>query len=161
MIDNEKRSTDKDMPLGTALTRTTEGVGARHKQTVPDITIGGYLDICSISDSAFTAKIRKIDPRLQQLREMGIGKTWLRVADVVGFEAFMGIWMILGEDESIRIRIPPYSKFRRYQRNQLIKDLSEKGLRCDQIKKFIKKQLCEDVSIRHIDRICAKGKIDK
>ena len=160
MDDDDKRSSINEMHLDTpSTTEAPTGVGGRHKQSQPPVGVGGYLDICNISDFSFTATIRKVDPRLQELKDMGIGNTWLRIAEVVGFEAFMGIWMILGEDESIRIRMPPFSKYQRFQRNQLIKRMADEGLRREQIKKNIKKILCEDVSLRHIERICAKSKI--
>ena len=163
MHDDDKRNSNKEMHLVKPSSKKDElGVGGRHKQSQPTSEVGRYLDICKISDFAFTATIRKIDPRLETLRDMGIGSTWLRIAEVVGYEAFMGIWMILGEEKDyVRVRMPAYSKYLRYQRNQLIKKLSGEGLRSDQIKKYIKRNLCEDVSIRHIDRICFKSKIKR
>jgi len=162
MSDDEKRSTDKEVHLVNSNNKPcTQGVGGRHRESQSPFEVGGYLDICNISDFDFTATIRKNDPRIKQLIEMGIGKEWVRYASIAGYEAFIALWVVIGKDESVRVRMPPFSKFRRFQRNQLIKQLSAEGLRTDQIKKHIKKHLCEDVSLRHIDRICAKSKIKK
>ena len=162
MSDDDKRSSDNEIdtqPLDALADQV--GVGARHKESQPPIDVGRYLDICKICDSDFTEILRKTDPRIEQLRDMGIGKIWIRFATVAGYEAFMALWVIIGKDESIRIRMPPFSKYKRFQRNQRIRELFELGVRRELIKKDIKKTLCEDVSLRHIDRLCAKCKVDK
>lgn len=160
MPDDEKRNSLPGMistPPGD--NNAQGGVGARHKASQPPVGVGEYLDICSISDSDFTASIRKNDPRIKSLRDMKIGATWVRIAEEIGFEAFMGLWKILGQDESTRIRMPPYTKWARYQRNLLIKQLASDGYRSDQIKQRVKRELCEDVSLRHIARILEKSKV--
>ena len=121
MQDNEKRSSDELIPGSD---HHQARVGGRHKQRPWSLEGGGYPDICSISAVDFTAKVRKSDPRLQELREVGVSEKWVDLACIIGFEAFIGVWMYLGGDESYRIRGPPYSKYAKFRRNQLIRRLA-------------------------------------
>jgi len=162
MPDDEKRNSVHGM-ISTAPGGSDDqtGVGARHRESQPPAGVGGYLDICSISDSGFMANLRKNDPRIKSLRDMKIGTTWIEIAEDIGFENFMAVWRRLGQDESTRIRMPPYTKWVRYQRNQFIKQLASEGYRSEQIKRRVKRELCEDVSLRHIARILEKSKVKR
>jgi len=162
MSDNEKRSTDKEIHLVPPLTSSNAaGVGARHSDSLPLDGVGGYLDICSISRSSLLAELRKNDSRLQDLKDMGLSHHLLKIAEAIGYEAFITLWLMVGGEEPIRMRMPPISKYRRFQRNRLIKKLAAEGMRRSQIKKYIKKNLCEDVTRRHIDRLCSKFKVNQ
>ena len=156
MSDNEKRSSDDLIP-GPIDER--QGVGGRHRESTRPQEGGGYPDICSISGSDFTARIRKTDPRLQELRDMGIGETWLEIAELIGFESFVVMWMHLGGETSVRIRIPPYSKYLKFLRNELIRQLSRDGETVHNIRRRVRSDLREDVSERHIARIISGDKI--
>ena len=158
---NESRSSNNEMTAVTPGTGRPDGAGARHEPITPPDWGGEYLDICDISDFDFTAKIRKNDPRIKALRDMGIGEKWLRIADTIGYESFMAVWKILSEDDINKVRVPKFSTYQRFYRNQIIKWLISNGMRYDQIRKYIKKNLREDVSLRHIYRIGDKVKVSK
>lgn len=100
------------------------------------------------------------DPRLEELREMGLQRIWLEVAEKIGVDAFLAVWRILDSDQtsienSGRLMVPirAYSTYMRYQRNRYVESLSEMGLTPPQIRQKLKEQLCEQISIRHISRL--------
>jgi len=163
MNDDDKRSSNKEVHLVKPSSKTDQlGVGGRHKQSQPSFEVGGYLDICNISDFDFLASTRKSDPRIKALHDMYVGEEWIQFAEIVGYESFMVLWMKFGEENNSKcLYVPTLSKYVRYQRNLLILKLFDEGYRSNQIKKHIKRELCEDISIRHIDRICLKSKMKR
>jgi len=148
-----------------------KGVGARHKDLDAPTEGGGYLDTCSDSDLALLKKIAPPgDPRLNMLHELGLADHWLKIADLVGFDHFMTMWMILDEPNVYassrerkrrRIHVPQYSKFMRFCREKIIIDLSNKGKKPHLIHKILLKDMRERVSVRHIERIIKNSNIDK
>ena len=91
---------------------------------------------------------------------MGVGSDWVRVAEIIGVEAFLGLWSLLGRDYSYRIRVPTYSRFRKFQRNKRIKELAANGHQPTSIQHLIIGEFREKISIRHIDRITTGNKIE-
>jgi len=168
MPSNRKRSSDHEM--GPCLGRH-QGVGGRQQGEGAPGTGGGYQDIYNQSNAPLGAlkKSRggpEIDPRISELREMGLSHRWIEVAEAIGVEAFLRMWSILDRDnlrspserECIRVWIPQMRRYFRYQRNKLIQSLT-----CDQVPKIeiqriIKAELGEHISIRHIDRIASRGR---
>jgi hypothetical protein len=53
--------------------------------------------------------------------------------------------------------VPRFSTYERYQRNRWIRALAASGMKAAQIRAAIARELCEYVSIRHIDRVIASG----
>jgi len=148
-----------------------EGVGGRLENANIPTEGGGYLDTCSNSELALLKKIAPPgDPRLNMLHDIGLADHWIKIADLVGFDHFMTMWMILDEPNVYassrerkrrRIHVPQYSKFMRFCREKIIVDLSNKGKKPHLIHKILLKDMCERVSVRHIERIIKNSNIDK
>lgn len=142
-----------------------QGVGGRQKGMAPPSGGGEYLDICSNSRTSFEA-LKKIarDPRLDELSDMGLSRHWTQVAEIIGFDAFLSMWESLdgsGRLEDVgggfRVYLPRIKLFNQFQRNRLILGLRDKGKNAKEIKIFIKKELREIISERHVARIMSKG----
>lgn len=137
------------------------GVGGRHPDPATDPRGGGYPDVCT--EPAFGAAAGAArDPRLAELRRIGIRRTWVRIAEDVGFDHFMRIWRRLAEDPQVkdergRVYVPSITQFFRYQRNRLILSLAEEGKEAHEIHRVVADQLCEEVSEKHIQRIVSQG----
>ena len=167
-MSKEKRSSNnKTKRTATQQRDIHKGVGGRRIEKAPGAGGGGYLDICKKSGAAFHVA-GDGDPRLQELMEMGLGALWIRVAHCIGVDRFLTVWEILDEENSnappglrdqVRLRVPLFSRFMRYQRNKLILSLEGEGLPPSEIQRVIKRELCEEVTTRHISRIIEKHKI--
>lgn len=86
------------------------------------------------------------DPRIEDLRAARLGAVWIRVAERVGFEAFMQVWQTLAEspevlDDRSRVYVPCIQKFLAAQRNLLIRDMIAQGMRYAQIRRALQEQL--------------------
>ena len=144
-------------------------VGARHRHTHTPGGGGGYLSTCTKSDFFKNDFEKKCDPRIQELREIGLGKKWLVIAEAIGFDAFMAMWRILDADEyedsmvsseGIRVRVPLFRRYLKFQRNRYILFCVSQGEKsAANLQKEIKKQLGESLSITHILRLMKKGNI--
>ncbi|MBI3140988.1 MAG: hypothetical protein HYZ19_03890 [Rhodocyclales bacterium] len=102
------------------------------------------------------------DPRLDELRRMGLQRVWIDVAEAIGIDAFLTMWRVLDADPMswhndtiLRLRLRPYHSYLRFQRNRYIEALAAQGLRPDEIQVRLQRQLCESVSVRHIQRLVA------
>lgn len=142
------------------------GVGARHKPTPTPARGGGYQQNCTdlkFSEQKTAAKKNR-DPRLSELRNIGVKKVWLDVAEEIGVDAFLAMWRILDADDSSRhkegflqVHLKLYRSFARYQRNRYIEALAAQGLKPPDVQMRLVRQLREQVSLRHISRLaCAR-----
>jgi len=163
----ETRSSIKGMTVND---RPGDGVGGRHENQSTPAGGGGYLDICTALDPYLMKKIAPPhDPRLDLLSDIGLSEHWLKIANLIGFDHFVTMWLIL-DDENIysspqerkrrRIHVPQYRRFQRYCRDQLIIDLASKGKKPHVIHSILINDMCERVSVRHIERTIQKSKID-
>lgn len=168
---NEKRSPEGEsaqlpLPLG----RPGEGVGARQGDPGPQDGGGGYQDVCTVlefqKNSPTSKKSAPRDPRLEEFRRMGLGRVWLQVAEEIGADAFLAVWRILDADPSswhnetiLRVMLRPYRSYLRYQRNRFIEVMVAQGLKPHEIKRRLVRQLGENVSHRHIERLAAMVRI--
>jgi len=152
---------DKDTRPGL----DSAGVGGRQEHRCTPNRGGGYLDICKKSEKAIYEKMLN-DSRIDELKAHGLSDTWIEVAEDIGYDQFIRIWQILdkkninkGHHDNARIRIPIFAQFLKFQRNKYILHLSEIGHSPEEIKNILKKDLCEDLTIRHINRLLLKGTI--
>ncbi|HQS59930.1 MAG: hypothetical protein B7Y56_03235 [Gallionellales bacterium 35-53-114] len=136
------------------------GVGGRQGCTPAPAGGGGYQDICSVLNFDPTTDQKKRDPRLEELRQMGLQRMWLDVAEEIGVDALLKMWRILDQDKSSigddgRLLVPlrSYSTYIRYQRNRYIESLATMGMKPREIQQKLNAQLCEQISIRHISRL--------
>lgn len=126
-------------------TPSQQGVGARHEDALVPQQGGGYLSSCSASGAPLGAaapaagdQLVERDPRIEELRLMGVRPLWVKVADRVGFEAFIEVWRTLSDnqellDERNRITVPTFLTYHWFQRNQVIRSLAGEGLRPSEI----------------------------
>ncbi len=159
---NKERSSSTENDCDCA---PAAGVGGRQKETHTPLTGGGYLDICTEIDSRIE---KNVDPRLDELCDMGLGQLWIHIAKHIGVDAFLFVWQVLDKKnisappgcyDKARIRVPQFSRYIHYQRNKVIVALSNEGLSTKEIQKRIKTDLCEDITVRHIQRIIKRCKI--
>lgn len=134
------------------------GVGARQARPRPSAGGGGYQDVCTGHKSG--KKTTPRDPRLDELRRMGVQRVWVDIAERIGVDAFLVIWRIMDADPTcsvdgtmLRVPLRPYRAYLRYQRNRYIETLADEGLSPREIKARIEQQLGEKLHITHIRRL--------
>jgi len=164
MAEDQKRSrTDVMQPTTPRTPGSGVGVGGRHTHPPTPTEGGGYLDVCTKNDAAPLA-----DPRLAELAEVGLSSIWIRIAASIGVDQFLVVWQILDEvnlegeqRDRVRIRVPLFAKFKRLQRIKLILAYAQAEMPHPDIKKMIKAELGEELTLTHIQRIINKYKIKK
>lgn len=148
-------------PLGSR-----PGVGGRQTDPRPSARGGGYQHECrprrALVRGPGASAIE--DPRIEELRRIGIGRVWLRVAITIGFEAFMSCWQVLASDDAVlddrsRVLVPSPTRYTRYQRNILIKQLDEQGKAPREIVAEIKRLLGEQINENHVQRLLHKLRV--
>lgn len=139
-----------------------QGVGGRQAEPPPPAGGGGYQDTCGFFKFWPAAAPKKRDPRLDELSAMGMPRTWLQVAEAIGFDAFLQMWRILDADESlhednmVKAYLRPYRSYLRFQRNRYIETLAALKVPCATIRDMLKRQLGEEISERHIFNLANK-----
>lgn len=133
------------------------GVGGRQRSAAPARRGGGYPDICTTEGSLVR------DPRLAELREIGLGRHWLRVAEEIGVDNFLATWHILSRDDSVqddcgRVHIPSISTYLRYQRNRVIGTMAADGSTAGEIQQALKERLGYDLTESYIRQLIRKRK---
>lgn len=122
---------------------------------------GGYPDICMPTDAALSAPARAADPRLAELRRVGLPRIWISVAQAIGFDAFVAMWRVLMQgghiDERCRVVVPNYSKYLRFQRNQLVRQLILDGYGVQEIQAQLLQTTGETLSEYHIRRVAQRA----
>jgi len=130
-----------------------DGVGAR--QTDPPLPQdgGGYQDICTTGEPDSGAL------QLRELQRMGLPRFWLDVAAGLGTARFLELWRMLDRPELIeqegrlRITIPRFGLYLRYQRNRYIQELAREGRSAREIQGILKRELGERISKVHVWRL--------
>lgn len=136
------------------------GVGARHTGSPTPDGGGGYLDNCTTLKFGAGAPTPAADPRMAELRAIGLPKMWIDVAEIVGFDAFLRLWRYLDEnptlvvaDGGLGLKLRRYASYLRYQRNSYIERLYMRGKSFREIQVIVKKTFRQSVSKRHLYRI--------
>ena len=129
-----------------------QGVGGRPGAGARSGVGGGYQDICTTTGSIFE------DPRLSDLRALGLGRHWLRVASTIGVDAFLATWHILSQDDSVqddcgRVHIPAISTWQRFQRNRYISTLAAQQWTAGEIRRELRQRLGYDLTEGHIRKL--------
>lgn len=149
------------------------GVGARHSIGADSPRGGEYLNNCALQNFSFSNPApapgdekKRRDPRFDELEKIGIPVVWLRVAERVGFDAWLDVWRMLSDDDSVRhdggARLPKlrcYSAYSRYQRNRYIEALAVQGTPPRLIQEALRKNLREYLDITNIQRISKRSKV--
>jgi len=159
MVESVKRSSRRE----TA--KVSEGVGGRQADSPHSTGGGGYLNVCTVSNFEPDGVQKKRDPRLDELREMGLQRAWVEVGEAIGVDALLEAWQILDRDEfghyaDGRMLVPlrRYSIFLRYQRNRYIEELSRQGMTTREIREKVRGQLGEKLTFNHVWRITKRDK---
>lgn len=147
-----------------------EGVGAR-QEGAPLPPMGGeYLENSTPTNFSKTAPAEKKrrDPRFDELERIGLPAAWLRVAERIGFDAWLEVWRMLSEDERIRhdggARMPKlrcYSAYVRYQRNRYIVSLAQHGIPIRMIQEFVWNGFRERLDFTHVGKIAKRATVRK
>ncbi|MGR2663092.1 hypothetical protein ACUXVY_16035 [Chromobacterium haemolyticum] len=133
----EKRSGMNGIaPVDMVRCKTVKGVGGRHRQGQPLAGGGGYLDDCPFSEFPDGAKKNRArDPRLDDLRRMGMHHSWQRVAEEIGMDAFLVMWRILDAEDQWRhpkggleLTLRRYKSYEHFQRDMYIFQLRQAGV---------------------------------
>jgi predicted phage tail protein len=88
-----------------------------------------------------------------------LSRPWLEVAACIGPRRFLEVWRLLDREELIeqegrlRLSIPRFRQYLRYQRNRYIQALAADGHSAPEIAARLKRQLGERISIKHISRL--------
>ena len=127
----------------------TTGEGVRHSHDHPPPPGGGYLKNYTIFQP-LNQKTNFVDPRLDELRKMGLSAAWQRVASEIGFDNFLKMWRVLDseykfQDEryGLLMNLRRYSSYLRYQRATYILNCHKKGLNYEQITQKTNVAFCE------------------
>lgn len=96
---------------------------------------------------------------------MGINRAWRRAAEAAGFEAFVAVWRVLASDPSVlddrnRICVPAFDTWLRFQRNQVIRELTAQGWSRTMINAKLVEQGCEPINEVHMKRIQKRFKVE-
>lgn len=64
---------------------------------------------------------------------MGLRPIWIKVADAIGYDAFITQWRTMTENEDLldernRVTIASFSTYLKFQRNQVIRSLGATGM---------------------------------
>jgi len=114
----------------------------------------GYLDIYKELESPIQ-KNRARDPRIVQLKKIGMDWRWITIAEQIGFESFIKTWSLISDlfedDRSyVRASIPHVKKLIRFQRDMLIRQLHADGLKVPAIHLAIQRTYSVSISHRTI-----------
>jgi hypothetical protein len=106
------------------------------------------------------------DPRLAELRRMGMQHYWVEVAEAVGVDAFLAMWRIIDRQKSLQldpagsgslVHLRSYDSYLRFQRNRWIECLAEAGVPTKEIRRRVAEQIGENLTERHIYRLRKRG----
>ena len=120
---------------------------------------GGYQDVCKESGALLprAGAGAAADPRLDELRLIGLPQPWPRVARLLGYDTFMLVWQALAtvEDAGTRDRVvlPKLATYLRFQRNQLVRSLAADGLTAEEIREHLLEVHSDAPTESHIRRL--------
>lgn len=156
-MEKRSESTENAQHLGTE-----RRVGGWHSPSLTTHQGGGYLNNYNAFKPIDGEKIDR-DPRLNELREMGLRIEWQNVAQEIGFDNFLKMWQILDSQESLHheskglcLSLRRFRSYQRFQRDRYIQSLSKNGSTKFNIKKSVLCGLCESVSNRQISNALNK-----
>lgn len=119
---------------------------------------GGYQDVCTKTGAAVGARPPAApDPRLAELRRVGLPQPWPRVAALLGYDDFMRLWQAMTTVDNLgdrdRVVWPKLSTYLRYQRNLYMRSLAADGLTVEQIRDQLHALSSDVPSLSHIKRL--------
>lgn len=140
-----------------------DGVGGRHTPPSMPGPGGGYLDGRSPQNFAIPHEGSENfgDPRLLELKAIGLRPVWLAVAKLIGVDNFLPAWQLLDQDPAhtldspsqLRMTLPTFRQYRRFQRNVLVRQLLDAGLTPEEVVDRVEKCLREKLTKKHVARL--------
>lgn len=133
-MNTEPRNTNQQIPAEPPTqAQPHPGVGGRHQEPPPASQGGGYQTICNVSGGPLSAKAAAAgDPRLRELRGMGMHPLWIIAAAEIGWDNFVRLWEAFSANTDMldgrnRITLPSIETYRRFLRNEAIRDMLRAG----------------------------------
>lgn len=159
MVSEQKRSPPREAQGGrTSSTEDDHSPGGSAEPGRLPARGGGYPDSCTPPEASSGD-----DPRLSDLRAIGLDRRWLDVARAIGVDAFLEAWRVLDsyseESGETRLCIHRYRQWQRLQRNRLIQALADQRYLTPEIRRQVRARYRESLSRRHINRIIAEGRV--
>lgn len=104
------------------------------------------------------------DPRIAGLRAMGVSWKLVRVAEAIGYDAFIAFWaevsVLFADDQSsLCIKMPSITSYERAQRNQVIRRMLASGMRTRDVRASLAAAGI-DITERHIRRQAVRPTLD-
>lgn len=106
------------------------------------------------------------DIRLRELEEIGLQRIWLTVAQQIGVDNFFAMWKLLStrpelinDDNQIEIRLRRFASYQKYQRNRYIETLVRAGMKPSEVRQVIRRDLGENLTDRHVQRLCRNARL--
>lgn len=144
-----------------------EPLGGRRPPAGPGHVGGGYQGTRT-APNVLALPGASGDAHLDELRAMGLPRLWLRVAELIGVEAFLTMWRTLDADPAahgdrgdLEVRLRPFRSYLRYQRNRYIEALAGANLDVKEIRARVEAELGESISPRHIARIGQRARVER
>jgi hypothetical protein len=152
---NQKRNSDNGIAPGNS---EAYGVGGRQVPGGAPPQGGGYQNIYNKNPNPLEGQ-KKIAQNFQlnALIEMGLSQPWVSIAERVGIDNFLLMWESL-DKIGLRVWIPRYSIFLRYQRNKFIESLVDSGVDTKTILQRVRKETHEQISLRQVVRLVSQIK---
>lgn len=136
------------------------GVGGRQGNPHRPSEGGGYLQTCTDSKFSPYGAEKMRDPRMEELKAMGLHWAWLKVAEEIGVDAFLAMWRVMDKVEQfqderghLEFSLRRYKSFGRYQRNLFVRQLHAHGAGAVDIRRRIEVQMGETLTKSTILRI--------
>lgn len=144
----------------------TIGVGVRHSPTSTTSQGGGYLQNYTVFKPL--DKKNERDPRLDELRQIGLHHTWQKIAEEIGFDNFLKMWRTLDSETQCQdarygllINLRRYKSYERYQRNCYILSCVSAGLKKTEISLKTSNAFREKIDKRYILNLVNRYKIKR
>jgi hypothetical protein len=158
------RSTQSDLFEGAQAGR----VGARQAGKASPRRGGGYRKICGEQNFCAPDESAQADPRFAELARIGLPAAWRRIAERVGFDAWIDVWKMLSADDSLRHdggqkmpKLRTFDAYLRYQRDRYIESLAQAGANDCQIQQALLRNIGETLDVSRINRLARKSRAGK
>lgn len=85
---------------------------------------------------------------------------------MIGVENFFAMWKylssrpeLINDDNQIEIQMRRFASYLKYQRNRYIETLVRSGLRPTEVRQVIRRDLGENLTVRHVQKLCRNARL--
>lgn len=143
----------------------TIGVGVRHSPTPTTPQGGEYLQNYTVFKPL--DKKNERDPRLDELRQLGLHHTWQKVAAEIGHDNFLKMWRILDAEPQFQdvrfgllLNLRRYKSYVYYQKKDYIHTCyHRRAMKTKEIAEKISQAYCEKSDASYVWKIIKRDKI--